>query len=96
MPNSTREPLLPNTTLRVMPNPFGQHMEVEFELPKTGQVGIAVINAQGQRVYTAAAQTLPAGQHRLNLSLPTLPAGFYWLQLSTNGQGWMPVKLVKQ
>jgi len=59
------------------PNPFNPMTKIEFQLPKSGRVKIAVYNAMGQWVATLLDQNMERGSHAIAFDAGSLPTGIY-------------------
>ncbi len=82
----------------VRPNPFNPRTTVSFDVPATGNVGLAVYDLSGRRVRTLVSGTLGAGRHEAVWSGDDdggrpAAAGVYVLRLVQAGQA-VSVKLV--
>jgi hypothetical protein len=49
--------------LRAAPNPFNPSTELRFTLPRTGRVGLEIVDVRGRRVRTLLDEVRPAGDH---------------------------------
>ncbi len=65
------------------PNPFNPTTNIEFALPQTAQVRLAVYDLLGRRVALLVDGSLTAGQHRVSFEASNLPSGMYLYRLST-------------
>lgn len=82
--------------LKVFPNPASVNINVTFELQKTSQVNILVMDMNGKVVTTLLQSQLLLGQHNLNHDISNqLSRGMYFLSLQTD-QGIMTQKFVVQ
>ncbi|MGH7451780.1 MAG: T9SS type A sorting domain-containing protein, partial [bacterium] len=70
--------LLPNA-----PNPFNPSTTIQFELPVSGEVRLAVYNLRGELVRILVAGELPAGRHRVGFEAAHLATGVYFYRLET-------------
>jgi len=61
------------------PNPYRGSSEIEYSLPKSGGVRLAVYDPQGRLVRTLAEGTFAAGTHRITVS--GLKSGVYFYRL---------------
>jgi hypothetical protein len=60
------------------PNPFNPVTTIAFDLPKQGEVTLAVYNVLGQRVATLLdGARVPAGTHHVPFDASGLPSGMY-------------------
>ena len=71
------------------PNPFNPTITIPFALPAAGNVGIAVFNVLGQKVYSLD-RNFEAGTHRFIFDAKSvnqeMVSGVYFVQISYNGQ----------
>lgn len=59
------------------PNPFNPSTKIEFSIPVTANVKIAVYNALGEYVQTLMNSALEAGSHSVIFDATNLPGGVY-------------------
>ena len=71
---------------RPRPNPTRGEALIDFAVPESGPVRLAVYDVSGRRVQTPIDATLEAGQYITRVDLNGLPGGVYFCALST-GQG---------
>lgn len=70
------------------PNPFNPETTIEFALPSSGEVEVAIYSLLGQRVATLAEGFHEAGRHRAVWSpgkQRMLPSGVYFVRMQANG-----------
>ncbi|MEL6614498.1 MAG: T9SS type A sorting domain-containing protein [Bacteroidota bacterium] len=67
------------------PNPTRSQAAVSFTLPTAQHVRVAVYDALGRRVATAADRTFGAGESRVALDASTLRSGVYVVRLEAEG-----------
>ena len=65
------------------PNPFNPSTTIEFALPVSEHVTLAVFDITGKRVATLLDEPVNAGLHRYNWSAKNLPSGAYFYRLQT-------------
>ncbi len=75
------------------PNPFNPLTQVEYYLPKTGQVEVAVYDLNGRLIQRLQNGVQNAGKHQLNFDGSQLSSGFYFLRLKFNGQDIGSIKM---
>jgi GEVED domain-containing protein/type IX secretion system substrate protein/uncharacterized protein DUF11 len=75
------------------PNPFNPVTTIQFALPETGRIRLAVYDVLGREVALLAAGTLSAGQHQVQFDALNLPSGTYVYRLDTN-QGAFAKQLI--
>jgi len=80
--------LFPNMlNVRAFPNPFTQHLTVEFDLSKAADVSLLLVDVMGRRVRQLVPEgKMEVGQHRVAIDGGPLPPGVYWLRLTANEQ----------
>lgn len=85
-----------NMDLQVMPNPFDQQINIQYDLTESGAVSMFLYNALGEVVSEMAQNTYQtAGVHQQQMDTQRLPSGVYFLHLHTN-QGTAVRRIVKQ
>jgi 6-phosphogluconolactonase (cycloisomerase 2 family) len=65
------------------PNPFNPVTTIQFALPQTGKVRLAVFDILGREVAVLVDGVAQAGQHRVQFSATGLPSGSYVYRLDT-------------
>jgi hypothetical protein len=81
---------------KVMPNPFDEHLTIQYTLHQSSATQIYLVNALGQTVQMQPQQAeQTAGEYQTQLSTQALPSGIYWIVLET-AQGKLVQKIVKQ
>ncbi|GEM_PF-6260827 len=68
--------------MEVAPNPANEQVIVTFELPRSSNVTIEVLEMNGRQVMMEQTSAFESGAQRTVLSTTSLPAGFYFLRLS--------------
>ncbi len=79
--------------LQILPNPYQQNGILQYELVQDADAQLAIYNALGQRVHSAALGTQSKGTYQYLLPAH-LTNGAYWLELQTNQQK-SQIKFVK-
>jgi len=71
-----------------VPNPFRNHVDVNFSLPQAGHVTVDIYGADGRRVRTLANQDFAAGPHivRWNIDRQTAPGVYFYKVLAGNSE----------
>ncbi len=64
------------------PNPFNPSTNIEFSLPKEGNIHLRVFNIQGEEVATVLNGFYTAGSHRIELRNDHLSSGVYFYTLN--------------
>ena len=81
--------------VKVFPNPAREVLTIDFELEKTTNLSVYLVDAIGRKVKTIAKQSLILGQHQLTMDVRELPEGTYFLKLVTlSGQQVVSVQLL--
>mgnify|MGYP001458407951 CR=1 FL=1 len=65
------------------PNPVVTNSTIQYTLPKTEQLSLAVYNAMGVKVATLVDETMGEGSHQVSFERGHLPAGIYFYTLTT-------------
>jgi hypothetical protein len=68
--------------LQNYPNPFNSSTTIEFALPHSGRVSLAVFNLLGQEVAEVGAHNFEAGNNRMYFDAAGLASGIYVYRLS--------------
>ena len=81
------------------PNPFGDKMTIQFQLPSAQHVRLAIFDLAGRRLRDLASGLLPAGNHRvawngLNDGGHAVGAGIYFARLDLPGRS-LKTKVVR-
>ena len=66
------------------PNPFNPSTQIEFALPASGMVQLAVFDILGQEIARLADGYFSAGSHTVTFEASQFPSGTYIYQLRTN------------
>ena len=78
------------------PNPFNPETCIEYILPKTSKVELAVYDALGRQIAMLVNGIKPAGEHRILFDGQALSSGIYMTMLKTNDRiKWQKMLLVK-
>lgn len=76
--------------LSVYPNPMNETTEISFNLNKSGNVKLEVLDVVGKQVYQLVNNKIDAGQHLYSLSKDKIgAAGFYFIKLTNEGQSYI-------
>lgn len=87
----TKEPLLPNVSLNIFPNPFNGSTTIRIDGQSFGQLQLLLFDVQGNLIRT---QTAAGAQ--MEVQRNQLPAGTYFFQLNGDGQLIQTGKVVVQ
>jgi hypothetical protein len=71
--------------LRADPNPSRGGTTLTFDLPRTSQVSLRVLDTGGREVATLLTGEWAAGRHRLHWTARGLPSGAYFCELRAGG-----------
>lgn len=81
----------------VYPNPFADHVNIEFENAKAQNIRFVVYDMSGRMVTLLLQDYLPEGEIRFGFSTTPLASGVYFLRAETaEGETLFTQKLVKQ
>lgn len=72
--------------LDAYPNPFNAASTVQYTIPRTGDVHLALFDILGREVMTLEEGMVQAGRHSLSLDASTLASGTYFLRLDAAQQ----------
>lgn len=76
------------------PNPFNPETNITFNLPKDGEVKIAVFNVLGQEIKVLLEGTMPAGTHSIEFLSEELSSGIYFCKLIVNNKYTDIIKMI--
>jgi hypothetical protein len=65
------------------PNPFNPSTNIEFSIPKTTAVTLAIYNSLGQEITTLVSDRLSPGKYTFNWDAANLASGVYIYRLET-------------
>ncbi len=68
--------------LQTYPNPFNSELQIEYDLPRAGDVELGVFNVLGQQVAELSHGVMPAGRHQAMWSAHE-GSGIYFVTLRT-------------
>lgn len=75
-------PLPSSIGLSAYPNPFNSTLNLEYSLPRAGNVNLSVFNVLGQKVQTLVAGRMEGGTHAVMWN-PECAGGVYFVTLKT-------------
>ncbi len=81
-----REPILTPMSIMAYPTVFADQIQVEYALPRTGEITLEMYDSIGRSVSTLIkSASRQAGRHTLTIPSKEhlLPGGVYWIVLST-------------
>ena len=84
---STRQPLVDLLSVEVFPNPFTDHLTIDFGLPNAGETTVELIDIYGRKAKTILESTaLPVGSHQFGVDTADLASGVYYIRLTFEKQ----------
>ena len=63
------------------PNPFNPTTQIQYELPRAGEIDLTLYNMLGMEVMKLDRGIKPAGIHQISFDGSHLPSGIYFYQL---------------
>ncbi len=85
--NSSTQPVPEHYYLsHCYPNPFNAVTSVEYGLPATGGVRIAIYDARGRLVEELLTGRHPAGRHKTAWNASANPSGIYFVRMEAGGE----------
>ncbi|MHB2150069.1 CARDB domain-containing protein [Calditrichota bacterium LG25] len=75
------------------PNPFNPVTQIQYNLPQSGQVEVAVFDINGRLIKTLASEYQTAGRHQISFNGQDLSSGFYFLTLKLNGKNMGSIRM---
>ncbi len=79
----------------MMPNPASDVLNVSYDLNKSSNVVVSILDITGRRIMDVLNETQGAGEHRLPIKLSDIASGIYLLHLNTEF-GNLNSKFIKQ
>ena len=67
------------------PNPFNPETNINFTIPKSGNVTLKIYDVSGKEVSTLVNEVKNAGNYIVGFNAASLPSGAYFYRLETNG-----------
>jgi hypothetical protein len=83
------------TVVTLYPNPSHGLADLDFSLPRSGQVAVSVYDLAGRNLQQVTYDHLSAGPHTVQLDLTSLQQGLYYVQLTTTDHTGV-AKLIKR
>lgn len=68
----------------VYPNPFNPTLHIDFDVPHTGPVSVAIYNLLGNEITKLVDKSLEPGQYSLTWEADSQPSGIYFCQIKYN------------
>ena len=79
------------------PNPFSNHIEINYGVFKKSKVAISVYNLQGKIIATINKKILKAGKYSVSWKPHTnLPKGHYFVSIIINDLQVHYIKIIRQ
>lgn len=69
-----------------VPNPGRDRVEIAYELRQSGEVALALYDANGKQINVLQSGSSEAGVHRVTVDVRGLASGLYHYRLTVNGQ----------
>ena len=74
-----------NLSIGIYPNPFNDHLNIEYTLDKSTKVNIAIYSVDGKLISTLANTNASEGKHQIHFNPDSnIPAGVYILKMLIN------------
>lgn len=73
-------------SVNIYPNPMQAYTKINYNLLKTGEINISVIDASGNQIATLVSTFKPAGDHQIIWRDPGLASGIYYVVFKTDNQ----------
>lgn len=67
------------------PNPFNPSTTIEFSVPRTGNVRLALYDELGKECAVLLDQAMESGSYSYRLNASTLPSGVYYYRIQSSG-----------
>lgn len=71
--------------LQNYPNPFNPSTKIQFTIPESGNVNLAVYNLLGEKVSEVLNQEMNPGKFEITFDGSNLSSGIYFYEIKTNG-----------
>lgn len=84
---------LTDLSLRTYPNPFSDHLEIQYSLAHDAEVSFGLFDLSGKQILGLSPSFQFSGIHQESLQVEDLPAGVYLLKVQT-GDGRVGQELV--
>jgi len=73
-------------SIKVMPNPIGNKLSIEFNMPTLAKVDVRLLDISGRELATIINEKQMEGTQRLDWNAEQLAAGTYYLQFLVDGE----------
>lgn len=80
---STMEEINQNAAPTIFPNPVTEQSYCQFQIEKTAQVEVWIMDSEGREVKTLLSETMPTGKHFILFSGLNLSKGVYFAQIQS-------------
>ncbi|HKR04563.1 MAG TPA: T9SS type A sorting domain-containing protein [Bacteroidia bacterium] len=90
----TDNTLASHFAIEVSPNPFNESTTVSFDLEKTDNVSISIIDIAGREIKNISTINLQTGKNKIKIDLSELNSGIYFCKIKLN-VNIQTVKLIK-
>jgi len=71
------------------PNPFNPLTHIKFNVVKSAQVTISILNSAGQQVAVLLETYKSPGQYEISWNAAGFSSGVYFIHLNTNGESYV-------
>lgn len=78
------------------PNPFNPETRIDFTVPVTDKISIAVYNLLGEKLETLADRVYTEGHHTLQFNGSSLPSGVYLCRMTSSSGYTASIKMMLQ
>jgi len=82
--------------IKQYPNPFGDHIHIEFHAVGSTRISAVLYDLSGARVLTLFEGELPTGDHHLELNTAFLSSGIYFLRFRKGEESEQVTKWMKR
>ena len=72
-------------TLNIYPNPSSEDINVSYQLAKSSEVKLSIIDFSGKEIYAGQAEKQTPGNHSQNIKISQFSAGTYIVNLKVDG-----------
>jgi len=83
-----------SSTIEVSPNPFYESPTISFNLEKTENVSISIIDITGREVKNISTKNIHTGKNKIRIDLSELNSGIYFCKIKLN-EHFQTVKMIK-
>lgn len=72
-----------NLDFQLSPNPAGERVNLQFNLPENTNVTTRILNSAGQSLGLSSTENYPAGRHQIDIDASSLVPGLYFVEMRT-------------